>query len=158
MHYILLVLHDIEQLTLMPFQGTYWYHSHFKNQYCDGLRGPLVIYDPNDPHRGLYDVDNGKIDFWKESFTRLRLFSQRAPLSPLRIGTTTFRRHPPLSRESEVVLRRVGVDIRLSAFNSTLINGKGRYPDGPATDLAVVNVKKGTRSVFCSFLGIVIVI
>ncbi len=73
MHYILLALRDIEQLTPMPFQGTYWYHSHFKNQYCDGLRGPLVIYDPNDPHRGLYDVDNGKIDFGKESFTRLRV-------------------------------------------------------------------------------------
>ena len=22
-------------------------------QYCDGLRGPLVIYDPNDPHKHL---------------------------------------------------------------------------------------------------------
>ncbi|PFH45264.1 multicopper oxidase [Amanita thiersii Skay4041] len=38
--------------------GTYWYHSHFGNQYCDGLRGPLVVYDPQDPHRRLYDVDN----------------------------------------------------------------------------------------------------
>ncbi|KAK7027916.1 laccase, multicopper oxidase, benzenediol:oxygen oxidorectuctase [Paramarasmius palmivorus] len=27
-------------------------------QYCDGLRGPLVIYDPNDPHALLYDVDD----------------------------------------------------------------------------------------------------
>src|SRR6266852_9409145 len=35
-----------------------------------------------------------------------------------------------------------------SAFNSTLINGKGRYPDGPATSLAVVNVEQGKRSVF----------
>jgi len=38
--------------------GTFWYHSHFRNQYCDGLRGPLVIYDPNDPHKHLYDVDD----------------------------------------------------------------------------------------------------
>ncbi|VDB95407.1 unnamed protein product [Peniophora sp. CBMAI 1063] len=38
--------------------GTYWYHSHYKNQYCDGLRGPLVVYDPNDPQKSLYDVDN----------------------------------------------------------------------------------------------------
>ncbi|OJA18327.1 hypothetical protein AZE42_02796, partial [Rhizopogon vesiculosus] len=30
--------------------GTYWYHSHYSTQYCDGLRGPLVIYDPEDPH------------------------------------------------------------------------------------------------------------
>jgi iron transport multicopper oxidase len=51
---------------------------------------------------------------------------------------------------------RVG-DYFQSAFNSTLINGKGRYPDGPATSLAVVNVKQGKRSVlyFIQRLGTV---
>ena len=39
--------------------GTYWYHSHHSLQYCDGLRGPLVIYDDKDPFRGLYDWDDG---------------------------------------------------------------------------------------------------
>ncbi|KAJ6467724.1 laccase [Mycena sanguinolenta] len=38
--------------------GTFWYHSHLSTQYCDGLRGPMVVYDPNDPHLSLYDVDN----------------------------------------------------------------------------------------------------
>ncbi|KAF7351482.1 Laccase A [Mycena sanguinolenta] len=38
--------------------GTYWYHSHLSTQYCDGLRGPLVVYDPADPHADLYDVDD----------------------------------------------------------------------------------------------------
>ncbi|KAF9456908.1 laccase [Collybia nuda] len=38
--------------------GTYWYHSHVTTQYCDGLRGPLVIYDRADPHRSLYDIDD----------------------------------------------------------------------------------------------------
>ncbi|THH13854.1 hypothetical protein EW146_g6418 [Bondarzewia mesenterica] len=38
--------------------GTYWYHSHLSAQYCDGLRGPLIIYDPNDPNRYMYDVDD----------------------------------------------------------------------------------------------------
>nr|BAA28668.1 bilirubin oxidase [Trachydermella tsunodae] len=38
--------------------GTFWYHSHLSTQYCDGLRGPIVVYDPNDPHADLYDVDN----------------------------------------------------------------------------------------------------
>ncbi|KAJ7865708.1 laccase 2 precursor [Mycena leptocephala] len=38
--------------------GTFWYHSHLSTQYCDGLRGPLIIYDPNDPHKSLYDVDD----------------------------------------------------------------------------------------------------
>jgi len=28
-------------------------------QYCDGLRGPFVVYDPHDPHLHLYDYDDG---------------------------------------------------------------------------------------------------
>ncbi|KAG6907013.1 hypothetical protein DXG01_010916 [Tephrocybe rancida] len=38
--------------------GTFWYHSHYSTQYCDGLRGAFVIYDPNDPYKNLYDVDD----------------------------------------------------------------------------------------------------
>ncbi|KAK7682850.1 Acyl-coenzyme A oxidase 2 [Cerrena zonata] len=38
--------------------GTFWYHSHLSTQYCDGLRGAFVVYDPNDPHKSLYDVDD----------------------------------------------------------------------------------------------------
>ncbi len=40
-------------------QGTFWYHSHLLNQYCDGLRGALVVRDPRDPHAHLYDIDDG---------------------------------------------------------------------------------------------------
>ena len=47
------------------FQGTFWYHSHFEAQYCDGLRGALIIDDPDDPQQDLYDIDNGEKDFWK---------------------------------------------------------------------------------------------
>ncbi|CAK5284939.1 unnamed protein product [Mycena citricolor] len=38
--------------------GTYWYHSHLATQYCDGLRGPIVLYDHEDPYLDEYDVDN----------------------------------------------------------------------------------------------------
>nr|Q12717.1 RecName: Full=Laccase-5; AltName: Full=Benzenediol:oxygen oxidoreductase 5; AltName: Full=Diphenol oxidase 5; AltName: Full=Laccase IV; AltName: Full=Urishiol oxidase 5; Flags: Precursor [Trametes versicolor]AAC49829.1 laccase IV [Trametes versicolor] len=38
--------------------GTFWYHSHLSTQYCDGLRGPLVVYDPDDANASLYDVDD----------------------------------------------------------------------------------------------------
>jgi iron transport multicopper oxidase len=41
--------------------GTYWYHSHYSTQYCDGVRGLFVIYDPQDPHRSLYDIDDGAL-------------------------------------------------------------------------------------------------
>ncbi|KAJ6459945.1 laccase [Mycena sanguinolenta] len=41
--------------------GTYWYHSHLATQYCDGLRGPLGTYDPEDPNLDLYEttIDHG---------------------------------------------------------------------------------------------------
>ncbi|KZT00572.1 multicopper oxidase [Laetiporus sulphureus 93-53] len=38
--------------------GTFWYHSHESLQYCDGLRGPFIVYDPDDPYADLYDVDD----------------------------------------------------------------------------------------------------
>ena len=40
--------------------GTFWYHSHLSTQYCDGLRGAFVVYDPDDPHKYLYDIDDGE--------------------------------------------------------------------------------------------------
>ena len=37
--------------------GTYWYHSHIDGQYPDGLRGPLIIHDPDSPYAGQYDEE-----------------------------------------------------------------------------------------------------
>ncbi|KAH9005365.1 laccase [Lactarius deliciosus] len=92
--------------------GTYWYHSHFRAQYCDGLRGPLVIYDLDDPHALLYDVDNED--------TIITLADWYHIMSP---------DAPPGGLVS----------------NSTLINGKGRYPGGPSAPLAV-DLIYGTNS------------
>ncbi|KAK7682786.1 laccase, multicopper oxidase, benzenediol:oxygen oxidorectuctase [Cerrena zonata] len=54
--------------------GTYWYHSHLSTQYCDGLRGVIVIYDPKDPHAHLYDVDDEStiitLADWYHTFAR----------------------------------------------------------------------------------------
>ncbi|KAI0246096.1 laccase C [Lactifluus subvellereus] len=92
--------------------GTYWYHSHFQNQYCDGLRGALVVYDPSDPHAGLYDIDDESTVITLADW--YHYLSTDAPAVP--------------------------------DFSSTLINGKGRYADGPTdVDLAVVNVTAGKR-------------
>ncbi|KAI0297792.1 laccase [Multifurca ochricompacta] len=91
--------------------GTYWYHSHFNAQYCDGLRGPLVIYDPNDPQASLYDVDDESTVITLADW--YHFVSKLAPLAPV--------------------------------FDSTLINGLGRYAGGPSVPLAVVNVLSGMR-------------
>ncbi|KAJ6614141.1 laccase 2 [Mycena sp. CBHHK59/15] len=92
--------------------GTYWYHSHLSTQYCDGLRGAMVVYDLFDPHRFLYDVDDDSTVITLADWYHYPATS--APLIPV--------------------------------ANSTLINGLGRYKDGPTSaPLAVINVKKGLR-------------
>ena len=37
--------------------GTYWYHSHNMGQYPDGLRGPLLVHDPQAPYAGTIDEE-----------------------------------------------------------------------------------------------------
>ncbi|KAI0045345.1 multicopper oxidase [Auriscalpium vulgare] len=94
--------------------GTYWYHSHYSTQYCDGLRGPIVIYDHNDPHRHLYDVDD------ESTVITLADWYHYKSLNPPADG--------------------------IPAWATGLINGKGRYPDGPKdVPISVVNVVKGKR-------------
>ncbi|KAH8831719.1 laccase, partial [Flagelloscypha sp. PMI_526] len=51
--------HSFKYQFVEPEQaGTFWYHSHLSTQYCDGARGPFVIYDSQDPHSSFYDVDD----------------------------------------------------------------------------------------------------
>ncbi|KAJ6454865.1 laccase 3, partial [Mycena sanguinolenta] len=91
--------------------GTYWYHSHLSTQYCDGLRGPLVIYDPNDPQKHLYDIDDEST-----------------------IITLSDWYHYPFIKHPTVPV-----------FNSTLINGLGRYAGGPASPLSIIRVAPRQR-------------
>lgn len=37
--------------------GTYWYHAHDAGQYPDGLRGPLIVHDPDSPYKDDYDEE-----------------------------------------------------------------------------------------------------
>nr|ACZ58369.1 laccase [Cerrena sp. WR1] len=92
--------------------GTYWYHSHLSTQYCDGLRGALVIYDDNDPHKDLYDVDD---------------------------ETTVITLADWYHTQARLI---TGVPVS----DATLINGLGRYLNGPTdAPLAVITVDQGKR-------------
>ncbi|THH12095.1 hypothetical protein EW145_g227 [Phellinidium pouzarii] len=97
--------------------GTYWYHSHLSTQYCDGLRGPLVLYDPNDPLADMYDID--------DETTVITLADWYHSVAPSLFPNTGDVDPTP---------------------DSTTINGLGRYSGG-STDsaLAVVNVTSGQR-------------
>ncbi|KAI9342663.1 Cupredoxin [Obelidium mucronatum] len=37
--------------------GTYWWHAHHESQYINGLRGPFIVNDPQDPYKSKYDYD-----------------------------------------------------------------------------------------------------
>ncbi|RIB25609.1 multicopper oxidase [Gigaspora rosea] len=37
--------------------GTYWYHSHSRTQYIEGIVGPLIIHEPNDPYKNECDEE-----------------------------------------------------------------------------------------------------
>ncbi|KAK7030484.1 laccase, multicopper oxidase, benzenediol:oxygen oxidorectuctase [Paramarasmius palmivorus] len=98
------------EFTVPDQAGTFWYHSHLSTQYCDGLRGAIVVYDPNDPHASLYDVDD-------ESTVITLADWYHAKAKTIVIGNPV----------------------------TTLINGLGRWSQGTATDLAVVQVEAGKR-------------
>ncbi|KAF5353223.1 hypothetical protein D9756_007799 [Leucocoprinus leucothites] len=91
--------------------GSFWYHSHEQLQYCDGVRGAIIVRDPNDPLKTFYDVDDDA-----------------------HIITLSELYH-------EVASSIKGI----SMADSTLINGKGRFPGGPNAELAVINVDHGKR-------------
>ncbi|KAL2758029.1 hypothetical protein ACRALDRAFT_1061285 [Sodiomyces alcalophilus JCM 7366] len=67
--------------------GTYWYHSHNMGQYVDGIRGALLVYDPDDPYGGDYDEDEVvTLSDWHHEETihlsRFLLSPENAPPEP----------------------------------------------------------------------------
>ncbi|KAF9446427.1 multicopper oxidase [Macrolepiota fuliginosa MF-IS2] len=98
--------------------GNFWYHSHLSTQYCDGLRGAFVVYDPDDPLKHLYDVD--------DEGTVITLSDWYHDLAPS--ATNDF--------------FSTGV---VPIPDSGLINGVGRFNGGPEVPFAVVNVEHGKR-------------
>ena len=44
-------------VTQITQPGTYWYHAHNDGIYPDGLRGALIIDDPKDPFKDMYDEE-----------------------------------------------------------------------------------------------------
>jgi iron transport multicopper oxidase len=98
--------------------GTFWYHSQLSVQYLDGLRGPLIIYDPEDPQSHLYDVDDLSTvlqvgDFWHNTTLSLLPGYEATGIVPVSDAAT--------------------------------VNGVGRYNGGPEVPWSVVNVVQGQR-------------
>ncbi|KAJ7636512.1 Cu-oxidase-domain-containing protein [Roridomyces roridus] len=105
-------------LPLGEQSGSAWYHSQLSLQYADGLRGVFIIYDPDDPLKHLYDVDDESTiwslaDWWHNTSTVSLMSYNLTQIIPLQ--------------------------------DSGLFNGVGRFVGGPEIPFAVQTVTKGTR-------------
>ncbi|KAF8890413.1 laccase subfamily 2 [Infundibulicybe gibba] len=100
------------ELPLGDQTGTFWYHSQLSVQYVDGLRGPLIIYDPQDP--------------WPTS-----MMSMTCPQSS-KSGLVAELHLAPARR-----YEATGV---VPVSDSGTVNGAGRFNGGPAVPWSVVNV------------------
>ncbi|THU89658.1 laccase2 [Dendrothele bispora CBS 962.96] len=98
--------------------GSYWYHSHLSTQYCDGLRGVFIVYDPDDPHKDLYDVDDEST-----------------------IITLADWYHDPAPAAQDEFFETLSVPTP----DSSLINGRGRFVGGDEVPYAVINVEQNKR-------------
>ncbi|KAG9084204.1 laccase [Ceratobasidium sp. 370] len=110
------------EIPLHDQTGTFWYHSHLSSQYVDGLRGPLVIYDPDDPQKNLYDVDDAST-----------------------VITLADWYHDPAPVLQEQFFSTSNTALNAPVPDSALINGAGRYVGGTEVKRAVLNVTPGKR-------------
>ncbi|KAG6919825.1 hypothetical protein DXG01_000330 [Tephrocybe rancida] len=53
-------VYDQAVAILAPEFYTDFFGQWVATQYCDGLRGPFIVYDPDDPYLDEYDVDDGE--------------------------------------------------------------------------------------------------
>ncbi|KAJ7893989.1 Cu-oxidase-domain-containing protein [Mycena leptocephala] len=98
--------------------GSFWYHSQLSVQYVDGLRGTLIIYDPDDPLAHLYDIDDESTvltvaDWWHNTSTSALVSYLATHINPVP--------------------------------DCGLFNSKGRYNGGPEVEYAAVSVVPGKR-------------
>ncbi|KAJ7187240.1 Cu-oxidase-domain-containing protein [Mycena filopes] len=98
--------------------GTFWYHSELSVQYGDGLRGTLIIYDPEDPLAHLYDVDD---------------------------ASTVLTVADWLHNTSTSTLASYLATQIIPVSDAGLVNGKGRFNGGPEVEYSAVSVVTGKR-------------
>ncbi|CCM02634.1 uncharacterized protein FIBRA_04738 [Fibroporia radiculosa] len=143
--------------------GTFWYHSHEGLQYCDGLRGPFIVYDPHDPHKDLYDVDDDNtiitlFDWYHEPALEIPLFgnpdsilingmgrSLNDSVSPLSVITVT----PGLRYRFRLISMSCNpyFNFTIDGHNFTIIEADGQNTQ-PLPGINFVQIHSGQRYSF----------
>ncbi|KAJ3194032.1 hypothetical protein HK101_003633 [Irineochytrium annulatum] len=92
----------IYNFTTAGQEGTFWWHGHYKAQYLDGLRGPLIISNPKNPLESQYanDITVQLADWYHDQSDNLLAWYLNGALNP---------------------------DGNEPVFQSALINGVGRF-------------------------------
>lgn len=118
--------------------GTYWYHSHTSAQFGDGLRGPLIVEDPNDPQKSLYDQDLDEHVLMVADVFSTTVEAQVAKLQ--KVGMANMK---PLCDPAVL-----NMDISDAPWMAAQVNGQGYvFVNGSVASgkPLVVNVKAGQR-------------
>lgn len=104
--------------------GTHWYHSHTGVQYSNGLFGPLIVEEKDNPYKDRYDYDRiVMINDW---------FHQPSALILADLKAGKF-------------ADGGGPDVGDVPFQSALINGKGRFDPTSKSPLETFTVSRGDK-------------
>lgn len=133
--------------------GTHWYHSHTGVQYSDGLFGPFIIEEKDNPYKNDYDYERViMISDWFHIPSERILANLKKGLymgmASGEMGAKMKMEKPADEIPSKMQMRMASdsaPDVADVPFESALINGKGRFDPGSETPLETYEVAEKDR-------------
>jgi len=132
--------------------GTHWYHSHTGVQYSDGLFGPLIVEENENPYRKEYDYDRIiTINDWfhipseqilanLKRGSYMRMSEGKEPKMGMGMASQKKEMKMPMTDDPDT-----RPDVGDVPFESALINGRGRFDPGSEALLEIYEVKPKDR-------------
>lgn len=142
--------------------GTYWYHSHSEGQYPDGLRGPLVIHDPESPFTGKYDEEivmtlsdwyHDEMRVLIPQFLRKGNPTGAEPVPQAALMNDTQNLKVPVEQEKTYLVRLINIGgfagqyFWIEGHNMTIVEVDGVYTKPTAAEMIYLSAAQR-----CSFL------
>lgn len=124
--------------------GTYWYHSHSNGQYGDGLRGVMVVDDPDVPFAYDYDIPLSVSDWYyltaREQMEQPRFLRGSEPVVDVCLFNETDTGVWDVEPDKTYYLRIVNVGMSLPQYlyledhNMTIVEIDGVYVEPVEVD------------------------
>jgi multicopper oxidase len=136
--------------------GTHWYHSHTGVQYSDGLFGPLIIEENENPYKNDYNYDRIiMINDWfhipaeqilanlkKGAYMSMKGGAAMKTGASMTMDMGSGQKDPKVSMYMQSADMPDVVDV---PFESALINGKGRFGPSSQAPLEIYEVNPKDR-------------